>query len=129
MGVMGAGFAKHVKQLYPDVYEQYRHACEEAVKPDAPPLLGTTLVIHSNDKYIANIMGQYDFGTNDRMIDYEALYTAFEQLRDWMIEHSIDSVDIPSGIGAGLAGGNSKIIHAMIDVVFEGLNVYLFELI
>lgn len=112
-GAMGSGVAAIVRRKYPDAYYDY---------VDEHALNGLTLgevqfVEVEKGKYIANCMTQDDFGTHQRQVDYEAVYTCFEQLRDFALEKGIKDIAMPQ-IGCGLASGDWNIVLAMLESVF-----------
>ena len=124
-GVMGAGVAAIVRKRYSEAY--HRYVQEHAINGLE---LGTVQFVQLYDqpdssatKYIANCMTQEFTGTHKRQVNYEAVYTCFEQLRDFAIEHEFRDVSLPC-IGAGLAGGSWTIIEAMLrDVFFSSCGV------
>ena len=65
LGVMGSGVAKSVREIFPDVYEQYREIC---VKNKYLRLLGNTAIIKSDNRYIANMFAQERFGYDGKRI-------------------------------------------------------------
>ena len=73
-GVMGGGVAKQIKEKYPDIYRQYKKLCD---RTESKELLGSVQLIGCDDgKIIANLFGQYKYGTDKQQTDYKALEEA-----------------------------------------------------
>jgi O-acetyl-ADP-ribose deacetylase (regulator of RNase III) len=121
-GVMGAGIAAQVKKRYPGAYQVYRDKYESK-----ETLSGVNCGLKLGDitwaevepnKFIVNANTQYSCGGDKRYVDYEALANCFEKIKsfaddvDTVREVELDVV-FPM-IGAGLAGGNWKIIETII---------------
>lgn len=112
-GVMGAGLAKQIKSKYPKVYEQYRDRCYYAVGN----LLGINQYIQvDDDKWIANLFCQNNYGRDKCYTDYTALQESLKSLKEDM---GVCTIAIPYGIGCGLAGGDWVIVNEIISEVFE----------
>ena len=112
LGVMGSGVALEVKKRYPKVYEQYKNA---KLRVGTNVICGVT-----TDLYICNSITQEHYGlAKKRYVSYDAIETCFKDLN-----HQIEmlsrvyaipnQVHIPF-IGAGLGGGNWKIISTIIE--------------
>jgi len=115
-GAMGSGIASQVRKKYPHVYNRYIH---DAVNGDGLEL-GTVQFVATDDtrtQFIANCMTQENYGIIKRQVNYEAVYTCFEELRDFADKNDIDDVALPQ-IGAGLGGGDWHIILAILESVF-----------
>jgi O-acetyl-ADP-ribose deacetylase (regulator of RNase III) len=115
-GVMGSGFAKQVAERYPACVETYRqqlHYLKQAL-PDS--VLGQCIQYWAAPYLvIVNAITQRDFGRdpNRRYVNYEAVATAFDQLRDMPgLQHG--TIHYPQ-IGAGLGGGDWAIISEIIS--------------
>lgn len=95
-GVMGAGLAKQIRNRYPNVYKEYTDYCMVIPPQD---LLGTCqLVSIDNNRYVANLFGQFDYGRNSCHTNYNALRKALTRVIDFA-NNSCCSVAIPWGIG------------------------------
>lgn len=116
-GVMGGGIALSIKQRYPYAYEIYKQA-----EIDNGLELGFMSYAEVEpNKFIVNAYTQDDFGTDKRQVNYEALATIFEKVAGLAADIQYDR-EMPEPlpicfpkIGAGLAGGNWKIIEMIID--------------
>jgi len=123
-GVMGSGLAKQIKEKFPFNFHQYSNMCD--VYGDK--MLGKCMTC-SRKEYgmldtrdcllIANLFTQTFYGTEKRQTNYEAFYTALEDLRLAMHRVNLKSVAFPYKIGCGLGGGDWRVIEAMIDSVFK----------
>jgi O-acetyl-ADP-ribose deacetylase (regulator of RNase III) len=121
MGVMGSGLAKQIKENFPDVFKGYYHFCKTNKAED---ILGSALICEDR-KYIANVFGQCNYGTDKRYTDYNALKSALNEVRDFAKEKGL-SVAIPYKLGCGLAGGDWNIVFEMITDIFADVptNIY-----
>lgn len=123
-GVMGAGLAKQIRNKYPNVYEGYKSKCNNNDKEN---ILGDCQIIVAEDgKFIANLFGQYSYGTGITQTNYQALLAALLSLKGNAQYHD-HSVALPYGIGCGLAGGDWNIVHSMIQEVFKDFEVTLYK--
>lgn len=122
-GVMGHGIALQIKQRYPKVYNAYHHYCKTNLGTD---ILGTALICQ-DDKYIANVFGQLNFGEG-LQTDYERLEKGLTEVKDFAKENSL-SVAIPYKIGCGLAHGDWNIVQNIIEKVFNDVpcTIYRYE--
>lgn len=96
-GVMGAGIAKTVKELYPSVYEGYKQAVEFGALG-----AGGTLILPTDDGdlYIANIASQVKTGAN---ADLNLLESGLMETVDQMRDMGLYTLALPR-IGAGIGG-------------------------
>jgi len=121
-GVMGSGLAKQLSDRYLGLYEKYKLHCKFGAIED---LLGSiTFFEISRNRYIVNIFGQNEYGSNKKIVytDYDALKKAFISLRDIAIKHE-DSIAIPYNLGCGLGNGNWDKVYELIFEVFEDSDV------
>ena len=72
---MGAGLAKQIRTMFPQVYEMYQRNCTQAA--NRQDLLGKVLFcpIRYNgcEWLVANLFAQDGFGLDKRYADYDAL--------------------------------------------------------
>ena len=107
-GVMGAGFAKQVREAFPKCYEEYKNLCNKS-----SDLLGTYSIYKVNDILaIANIFGQYNYGVRAVYTNYEAFNNAFKKLRK---DYPNAEIIAPYNIGCGLAGGDWEVVKPILD--------------
>ena len=125
-GVMGAGIAVTVKELYPEAFKEYNLMCK-AHSHEKHKLMGhCQLVQVDRDKWVANLFGQERYGYSGCYTDYEALKQSLQTLKDEAVKNNW-IVALPKYIGAGKAGGDWKIIREIIENVFCDYPVTLVE--
>lgn len=107
--VMGAGIAKQIRDRYPEVYEEYEKR-EYA-------FLGAIDWIHTHDGRICvNMYAQKDYGTGSRKTDYIGFAGCLAELEDYLCSVPKDyKVAFPYRIGCGLAGGDWKVVEALLE--------------
>lgn len=132
MGVMGAGIAKQIVNLYPEVrrtdqefripvgsIERLGRTSHTAVEGPSGPLI------------VINMYSQYRYGRGAQMTDYGA----FEQALTSILKRARKSpttykIGMPYGIGCGLAGGKWPVVLEIIERLSEEYEqeVYLYKL-
>lgn len=104
IGVMGAGVAKTVRELYPEAFTRYYFTCS-TYSPD--DLIGVAQLIRvTPDLYIANCFTQKTIGKRGvvtKPADVGAIVTSLEYVAEFCLSNGIDTVSMPK-IGAGLGG-------------------------
>ncbi|CAL8902020.1 Appr-1-p processing protein [Bacillus pumilus] len=129
-GVMGAGLAKQIKSKYPNVYKEYRQLCKDQnIKIG---LLGAAQFVDVNEnKTIANLFAQDNYGVKTRQTNYEAMNLCLKSLKSVVTtdysKYKGCSIAIPYGIGCGLAGGDWKIVKQMIDDILGECDVTIYK--
>lgn len=121
-GKMNSGVAKAIRERWPNVYEDYIQFDKEiGLRPG-----DITVTQLDDNKFVANLMTQTFYGYDKRQyVDYDALRTCFQRLKRIMKpEHSLA---IPK-IGAGLGGGDWKIIEQIIEKEMHGVDVTCYVL-
>ena len=118
-GVMGAGLAKQIRNVYPEVYNEYKYVCNNG---DA--YLGNIQLVETNDDRICvNMFAQYSYGRNDRYTNYEAFMKCLLELEQFVTSYAATVkmnmtenkvVAFPMYIGCGLAGGDWNKILSML---------------
>lgn len=127
-GRMGSGVAAAIRETFPKAYETY------SMKYINNGLILGEVVwvkIGPNKKYIANCITQ-EFMGNDgkRYVDYDAVANCMKDIDKFIktnFKGSVATVAFPL-IGAGLAGGDWKIISSIIEKEINnagGLFVYI----
>ena len=125
-GVMGSGIAKIVRTKYPECYEEYHSFCETFENKE--DLLGKCQLCKVGDnKYIANLFGQLNYGTDKCYSDYEALKNALNTLKMQCAGKGL-SVSLPYNISCGRAGGDWNIVYGIIKAVFQNYPVILYKI-
>ena len=114
-GTMGGGFAKILREKYPEAYEtdlKTQKGCKDK--------LGTYSCVKARDGiYIYNMYSQYRYGVEKRHTDYEAFFTALNSIEANLFDLDIKTAAIPYKIGCKLGGGSWRIVYAMIEEIFE----------
>lgn len=128
---MGAGLARAIYEKWPIVKTKYHEFCDiftvNHPRHADLMLLGQyqpIIVQYSPKIEVINVFGQLEFGHDRRFTDYAALKKAFECIyvarKDenfWDYEKDEElPFYIPRLIGAGLGGGDEKIVHRLIEL-------------
>lgn len=117
-GVMGSGIALQVKNQIPAAYRAYK----EYESQWGVIHLGTISMCEN----VINLHSQDGYGKNRRHLDYEALYRSLEKAAIHIERNNIERVGIPYRMGSDRAGGDWRIVMAMVDSVFTyGKNPYV----
>jgi O-acetyl-ADP-ribose deacetylase (regulator of RNase III) len=138
-GTMGAGIAAQVKKTYPEAYKT-----DLATTKGDRFKLGTFSFAPVSKsgiqpKLIFNLYSQYRWGPDEHgnpLVDYRAITKGSALIRDLLAKESatcldkdFDSLKISyPKIGAGLAGGNWKIIENLLNQVWQNHPIYVYVL-
>lgn len=125
-GVMGSGVAKTVREKFPEAYKRYVDLCLHFARSERECLLGDVQGVTCDDVVVLNAFTQEDFGYG-RQIDYEAMFVALEDVNECALRHGWAAVAMPR-IGAGLGGGNWRIIEAMIEETSTNYQPVVYDL-
>ena len=126
-GVMNAGLAAKIRSKYPIVFERYKQLVNTH-NNNKEILLGTAQVINVDEnKYVANLFGQFYYGRGQRHTDYKSLYQALETLKKKAKKHNL-TVALPYGLGCGLAGGDWDIVWKLIDKTFKDYEITIYKI-
>lgn len=121
-GAFGSGVAGRMAREHNRARDRYLHK-----HLFAGWKLGDVQFVASNDKFIANCATQDDFGyKGECLVDYKAIKECMYKVKDFAMENQL-SIAIPK-IGAGLAGGDWKIIESILEEVFDYCDVTVYEL-
>lgn len=125
---MGSGIAPQIKNAFPNAY-----AADQATTKADPNKLGSYTAAKNGDVTVFNLYSQFGFwGRNKglRDLNYNALYDSLDSMRNALKGLPDVRVGIPA-IGAGLAGGDWKIIQAIIEQTLDQedfpVTVYLLD--
>lgn len=110
----GSGIARTVRDVFPAAYR----ADLETRKGDEAKL-GTCSVAQCGNVTVINAYTQFRYGRGKRHADYDAIRSCMRWIKD---NYSGKHIGLPL-IGAGLAGGDWKIIKAIIADELSGENV------
>jgi O-acetyl-ADP-ribose deacetylase (regulator of RNase III) len=121
-GVMGSGLALQVKSRFPDAYDAYIRSMSST---EIDNRLGTiSFSKHEDKRFIFNLHAQFYYGSGKhRYLNYEALYKCLCSVASHMKMYNVNSLGIPYLLGCNRAGGDWKIVHAMIEAVFEKIDI------
>jgi O-acetyl-ADP-ribose deacetylase (regulator of RNase III) len=108
---MGGGIAKAIKKAWPSAY-----FADLKTSRGNQGKLGRYSSTKVGRLTIVNAYTQMYYGRGERFVDYEALRKVFRSIKK---AFSGKRIGFPY-IGAGLAGGNWKIISKIIDEELEG---------
>ena len=108
---MGAGIARTIRLTFPEAYEaDLKTTSGDKHKP------GTISWAKHDAITIVNAYTQYHYSGKPPLVDYDAVRSCFKIIKR---EFSGLRIGYPA-IGAGLAGGDWKIISKIIDEELEG---------
>lgn len=110
-GKMGSGLASEIRNKYPGNYEYYLSVFESTGLHLNEVLF---YKVPNSKLVIANAITQLYYGREygKRYVNYDAIRLAFKEVTRYALENKL-SVHFPK-IGAGLAGGNWKLIKEII---------------
>ena len=108
-GVMGAGFAKYVRQIQQSCFQQYRELCQSH---SSKSLLGTLQEYIGEYDIIINLFSQDGYGRVGVFTDYEAMERGLKELRG---KYSQETIIAPYKIGCGLAGGDWDVVSSILQ--------------
>lgn len=124
LGLMGAGVAKLLADLYPDLLHQYRIKCHTHAL-----YLSRCLIWQQDDLIILNLAGQILPGGPNEM---ESQSTRLEALEKALL-HALSqlppnpTIYLPYNIGCGYAGGNWSLTYNMLENL-QNVNITLCKL-
>lgn len=111
---MGSGIAVPIKHNFPDAY-----LADRSTQYGAKEKLGKFTIGRHKDMFIINAYSQFEYGGGGRNADYDAIREVFSTLNLMFRKRK---VGIPL-IGAGLAGGDWKVIRKIIEEVSPDLDI------
>ena len=104
LGVMGAGLALKIRELYPSAFLEYKRLCQQKSLSD---LLGCVQPIQVNQSLIVcNLFGQERYGRG-RQTNYDALKAIAQSIKT----KALEPIYLPYGMGCGLGGGNWEVVQ------------------
>lgn len=125
LGKMGSGIALEIRKVHQIVFYTYTALCRN--ESYSEKLLGHCQVVNvGENKWVANLFGQYDISRSVKMTNERALLTALIYLRDKAAVHGY-TIALPYGIGCGNGGGDWEYIYGLIEKVFENYQVTLYR--
>ena len=129
---MGAGIAKQIKDRYPKAFEVDHERWSDEYNEggnwrcqigDYSKAVIETQWTHLPHATIYNLYTQSGYSTERRQVNYEYFWQAMKGMQEDLLfnQHELNVrqvVGVPYGISCGLAGGNWKIIKAIIEDIF-----------
>ena len=130
--VMGGGIAKQIKDRYPKAFEVDHERWSNEYNDggnwrcqigDYSKAVIETQWTHLPHATIYNLYTQSGYSTERRQVNYEYFWQAMKAMQEDLRfnQHELNArqvVGVPYGISCGLAGGNWKIIKAIIEDIF-----------
>ena len=124
-GVMRAGIAFQIRNESRKAYLDYRNMCFSLNKSEK--LLGKCQIVEvSNDKFVANLFGQYYYGRDKQYTKYDSIEKALMELKDFASSFGF-SVALPYKMGCNLGGGDWNVVEEIIRKVFFDYPVILYK--
>ena len=139
LGVMGAGIAKSIKNMWNIVYIQYANFCKN-LGYSKNLLLGKCQICITGEspiRIVANLFGEYSFTESvapyeNRHTDYDALKESLVYLITFCKSGNITEIGIPYKLGCGLAGGDwDGVVYPMLQELFADdstITLYIYKL-
>lgn len=112
---MGGGIAKQIADRYPEALI----ADKETTPGDYHKMGSYSFAELPGNRAIINGYTQFAYGKTEVYTNYQSVYFLFKKLR--CIRNDV-RIGIPK-IGAGLGGGDWKVIEGIIDEVMEGKDI------
>ena len=109
-GVMGSGVAKGIRENYPKAYRVYK----EKHSRDGLKLGDCIKVLDANKLIVNGITQQYYGRDGSKYVSYDAVDEVMRDVNSMHHIYGIKEIAMPQ-IGAGLGGGNWKVIEAIIE--------------
>lgn len=117
----GAGIAHQIAQRFPKAYEEDKNFVTKGRIATPSERLGnfSACFLSQNPlKAIFNLYGQYSASSKIRATNYEAIYSAMEKV-SILLKNEKHTLGFPKFMSSAIAGGDWRIVRAMIEVVFE----------
>lgn len=116
VGVMGKGIALQFKKAYPDIFEDYKRACDMGSVSVGHMLVSETGELHA-PKYVINFPTKQHWKERSRL---EYVESGLCDLRDTIQRLHITSIAIPP-LGCGNGGLDWKDVFPLIQKTFANL--------
>lgn len=137
IGAWGSGFVVALSKRWKKPEARYRQWIrKDKISPDCeePAQLGGVQLVAVDYKlFVANIIGQKGVSAvyNRHPVKYDALFDGFINIRFELKLLQLPNASIHAPrLGCGLAGGNWKVVEALIEEVFATSNhkVFIYDL-
>jgi O-acetyl-ADP-ribose deacetylase (regulator of RNase III) len=127
---MNSGVAKQIRERYPEVFKAYQSLCKLRYNCEHT-LLGECQVIEVDEnRSIANLFGQLGYGYDGQQYtDIGALKRAMIKLRNrCSLDKENITIAMPYGLGSVRGGAKWEDVYAIIEEVFNDMDVELWRL-
>ncbi|MCL3780779.1 phosphatase [Prolixibacteraceae bacterium JC049] len=112
---MGAGIAKGIKFNFPEAYAKDLNT-ESGDENKLGTISFAEVKVSTGKLIVVNAYTQYHYAGADRLVNYDAVRSAFREVKQ---KFSDLRIGYPA-IGTGLAGGDWNIIATIIDEELDG---------
>lgn len=121
-GVMGSGIALQIKNELPAAYDAYKN--HESLNCGLE--LSTVSYAEIDHGFIFNLHAQNLYGYDgSRYVNYESIYETLRKTKEIMLENDLISLGVPYKMACDRAGGDWRIIEAMLTVIFENTDIQI----
>ena len=121
---MGAGIAEVIRSQFPEAYDADLKT-EKGSRDKLGTITQATVKRDDHEVTVVNAYTQFDYRGSGVLVDYEAVRSAMRSVR---LSFPGKKIGYPK-IGAGLAGGDWKLIARIIDEELEGEDHSLVEFV
>ena len=126
-GAMNSGIAKHIRNAYPQVYDNYIKKVNSYKEVDCIPLGEIQIISVDNNFNIINMFAQENYGYDGiQYTSYDAFWFCLKTIKQHIQKDA--KIGFPYGIGCVRGGANWQVILKMIETVFENHYVYIVKL-
>jgi O-acetyl-ADP-ribose deacetylase (regulator of RNase III) len=119
-GVMNSGVAKAIKEKWPIVFEEYKK-----IGTFSKNLLGGTQFVNiGNERYIANLFAQENYGYNGhKYTSYDAIDNCLKTVASYAERLKIERVAMPYKMSSDRGGADWQVILAILNSAFKDTNI------
>jgi hypothetical protein len=113
---MGGGVAKQLRNKYPQIFDDFLEVIEDSIDVSSSVALGLVAKTKISDSLwiFSGITQRYYGNDGQRYVDYDAIEDVFYIAAHFANRLNLE-IHVPYLIGAGLGGGNEKIILDIIE--------------
>lgn len=125
-GVMGSGIARTVHDDWPLAYQAYKKYEEDyGLSLGTVSYADNIFNLHAQDFYKRSHVDEDILSDShqSRFVDYEALYNTLVHVKNCILDSYPVTLGIPYKMACERAGGDWRIVEAMLESVFDGTNI------
>ena len=122
--VIDSDITSQLNEKYTNFYKYYSKFCEEDCLGHCQLI---KVIDNGNNKYIANLFVQNDYGENKRYTEYDELRNALIELKEFAKLKNL-SIALPYKIGCERSGGDWDVVYAILETIFLDYDVILYRL-